>query len=137
VHRLGLDGRVRLMGYTDELLARMAGASAYVMSSRSEGFPLVLLEAMAVGLPVVSFDCRNGPADIVRHARDGLLVPDRDVAGLADALCALLADPDRRRRMGCAAVERAHDHDLLAISARWEELFAELRDDKDRRRRRG
>ena len=107
------------------------------MSSRSEGFPLVLLEAMAVGLPVVSFDCRNGPADIVRHARDGLLVPDHDVGALAAALCALLADPARRRRMGCAAVERARDHDLDAICARWEELFAELLDDKHRRRRHG
>lgn len=137
VHRLGLDGRVRLMGYTDDLLAKMAAASLYVMSSRSEGFPLVLLEAMAVGLPVVSFDCRNGPADIVRHARDGLLVPDHDVGALASTLCALLADPARRRRMGCAAVERARDHDLDAICARWEELFAELLDDKHRRRRHG
>jgi glycosyltransferase involved in cell wall biosynthesis len=137
VHRLGLDGRVRQMGYTDDLLAKMAAASLYVMSSRSEGFPLVLLEAMAVGLPVVSFDCRNGPADIVRHARDGLLVPDRDVRALGEALCAVLADPVRRRRMGCAAVERARDHDLDAICARWEELFAELVEDKAPWRRHG
>jgi glycosyltransferase involved in cell wall biosynthesis len=137
VHRLGLDGRVRLMGYSDDLLAKMAGASLYVMSSRSEGFPLVLLEAMAVGLPVVSFDCRNGPSDIVRHARDGLLVPDHDVAALAGALNDLLAAPARRHRMSCAAVERAREHDLNAICARWEELFAELLDDKRRRRRHG
>jgi glycosyltransferase involved in cell wall biosynthesis len=137
VHRLGLDGRVRLMGYTDDLLAKMAGASAYVLSSRSEGFPLVLLEAMAVGLPVVSFDCRNGPRDIVRHARDGLMVPAGDVTALAEAVSSLLADPARRRRMGRAAVERAHDHDLQAICARWEELFAELLDEKTRRSRGG
>ena len=136
VHRLGLDGRVRLMGYTDDLLAKMAGASAYVMSSRSEGFPLVLLEAMSVGLPIVSFDCRNGPRDIVRHARDGLLVPDGDVAALADAVSVLLADPARRCRMGTAALDRAREHDLDAICASWEELFAELLDAKRRGRAR-
>lgn len=135
VRRLGLTGRVQLRGYTEDLLARMADASAYVLSSRSEGFPLVLLEAMAVGLPVVSFDCRNGPADLVRHGTDGLLVPDRDVPALADAVHRLLADPALRSRLGRAAVERAHEHDLHAICARWEELFAELLEEKRQGRR--
>ncbi len=124
--RLGLGGSVRLRGYTDDLLTKMAEASAFVMSSRVEGFPMVLLEAMAVGLPVVSFDCRNGPADMIRHGRSGLLVPDRDVAALSRSLGDLVADATLRRRLGDAAREAATDFDLEAICARWEELFAEI-----------
>ena len=86
--RLGLERQVRLMGYSAELSEKLSQAALYVMSSRVEGFPMVLLEAMAVGLPVVSFDCPNGPADLVRQGTNGVLVPAGDVGGLADALCA-------------------------------------------------
>ena len=74
IHRLGLERQVRLMGYSGTLSEQLSQAALYVMSSRVEGFPMVLLEAMAVGLPVVSFDCPNGPADLVRQGTNGVLV---------------------------------------------------------------
>jgi glycosyltransferase involved in cell wall biosynthesis len=126
IRRHRLTGRVRLMGYTDDLLQQMSQASVYVMSSRAEGFPMVLLEAMAVGLPVVSFDCRNGPADLICHGRNGVLVPPRDVPGLARELAALMDDPVRRRALAHAAQETARTHDMATISARWEALFDDL-----------
>lgn len=126
VRRLGLDGQVRLMGYSDKLSERMAEAALYVMSSRVEGFPMVLLEAMAVGLPVVSFDCTNGPADLVEQGRNGVLVRAGDVGGLADALCTVMADPGLRARMGEAARATARQYDIGRISHRWETLFDEL-----------
>ena len=124
--RLGLERQVRLMGYSAELSEQMSQAALYVMSSRVEGFPMVLLEAMSVGLPVVSFDCPNGPADLVRQGTDGVLVRAGDVGGLADALCAVMSDPGRRARMGESARATAREYDIGRISHRWEALFDEL-----------
>jgi glycosyltransferase involved in cell wall biosynthesis len=123
---LGLERQVRLMGYSANLSEQMSQAALYVMSSRVEGFPMVLLEAMSVGLPVVSFDCPNGPGDLVRQGTNGVLVRAGDVGGLADALCAVMADPGRRERMGEAARATAREYDIGRISHRWETLFDEL-----------
>ena len=71
----GIADRVQLPGHVRDMAAEMQRASIFVMSSRWEGFPMVLLEAMAKGLPVVSFDCPTGPADVVEHGTTGLLVP--------------------------------------------------------------
>ncbi len=124
--RLRLERQVRLMGYSGTLSEKLSQAALYAMSSRVEGFPMVLLEAMAVGLPVVSFDCTNGPADLVRQGANGVLVPAGDVGGLADALCTMMADPGRRARMGEAARATAREYDIGRISHRWETLFDEL-----------
>ena len=124
--RLRLERQVRLMGYSGALSEQLSQAALYVMSSRVEGFPMVLLEAMAVGLPVVSFDCPNGPADLVRQGTNGVLVRAGDVGGLADALCTMMADPGRRAQMGEAARATAREYDIGRISHRWETLFDEL-----------
>ena len=133
VKRYRLADQVSLMGYTDRLWEEMAGAAMYVLSSRNEGFPMVLLEAMAVGLPVVSFDCRNGPADMITHGVDGLLVPQGDVARLATSICSLIEDPVLRSIMGNAARRTAATYDLPTICTRWEQLFEELVAERARR----
>jgi glycosyltransferase involved in cell wall biosynthesis len=91
---------------------------------------MVVLEAMAAGLPVVAFDCPTGPRELVDDGVTGLLVPRRDTAALAAAVSRLASDPGMRRRMGTAAVERARLFDAEAVATRWEQLFAELGDAK-------
>ena len=107
----GLYERVLLMGRTSHMGEAMAGASLFVLSSRFEGFGMVIVEAMSKGLPVVSFDCPRGPGEILRHGRDGILVPDGDVEGLADGLLELIEDVRRRRSYGPDLRFQSHLHD--------------------------
>lgn len=87
---------------------------------------MVLLEAMTAGLPVVSFDCPTGPAEILTHGVDGLLVPPGDVPGLAAAMQTLMDDRGRRRRMGAAALETSRQYRIDTILPVWEDLFTDL-----------
>ncbi|MBS1188456.1 MAG: glycosyltransferase [Rhodocyclaceae bacterium] len=122
----GLAGRAFLPGSTDEAEARLAEAHLFVLTSRNEGFPNSLCEAMAVGLPVVATDCRCGPADIVRPGQDGLLVPVDDIAAIADALLSLASDPERRTAMGAEAREGAARFETGKILAMWDAVLDRL-----------
>ena len=123
----GLGGAARLLGRVRGIRERMAQASVFVLSSRFEGFPLVLLEAMASGMAIVSFDCPTGPASLITHEENGLLIPPRDTDALARALLRVTADPDLRRRLaegGLAAAERYRPE---VIAEQWHTLLDDLR----------
>lgn len=122
----GLTGWVAMPGRAGNVGAWYAAADLYVMSSRFEGFPNTLAEAMAHGLPAVSFDCDTGPRDIIRHELDGLLVPPGDVDALARALARLMADDGLRQRYAARAVEVRERFSMGRIAGMWEELFEEL-----------
>jgi glycosyltransferase involved in cell wall biosynthesis len=126
VRELGVGDNVSLMGFTAQLPEEMGRASIFVLSSHAEGFPMVILEAMACGLPIVSFDCPTGPRAIVTHGSDGLLVGNGDIAGLATAISELITDDARRRELGARAFETSKRYETAATAALWEDLFAEL-----------
>jgi glycosyltransferase involved in cell wall biosynthesis len=126
VEEAGMTGRIRLMGRTRRLGEAFAAASVFALSSRFEGFGMVIVEAMAAGLAVVSFACPRGPADIITPGRDGVLVPPGDVGALARELDALMAEPDRRHALASAGRETARAYDPRAIAARWTALLDEL-----------
>jgi len=121
---LGLSGRVHLPGRAGNPGDWYARADLYVMSSRFEGFPNTLIEAMAYGLPAVSFDCETGPADIIRDGVDGYLVPlDEGVEGLARAMEHLMDDEEKRCRMGHAATAVRERFSMGRVMAAWDEVL--------------
>jgi len=121
-----LYSNVFLMGPTQHLGEALAQGSIFVLSSRFEGFGMVIVEAMSKGLAVVSFDCERGPSEIISDGEDGLLVPELDVAALGTATSPLMADGERRAQLGRAAIQTARRYDREAIGARWDALLASL-----------
>jgi glycosyltransferase involved in cell wall biosynthesis len=123
---LGLRGRAFLPGRAGNVGEWYARAELFVSSSRFEGFPNSLVEAMAYGVPAVSFDCDTGPRDIIRHDVDGLLVRPGDTAALTAALDRVLSDPALRARLAARASDARTRFSMDRIAREWEELFVEL-----------
>lgn len=125
INERGLNEKVFLMGATDRIGEELCKASIFVLSSRSEGFGIALLEAMSKGLATVSFRVR-GPAAIVTDGSDGLLVARRDTTALADGILRLIRDPQLRDRLGTAAMSTAQRYSLEGVGQRWEKLVGRL-----------
>jgi glycosyltransferase involved in cell wall biosynthesis len=127
IEKYHLYNHVFLMGHTTKLDEELANASCYVLSSRFEGLPMVMIEAMTHGLPVVSFDCPTGPAEVITDGKEGVLVPPGDIDGLADAMRQLMDDEGLRADMGAAALMTARSsYSPEAVHPQWETLFHEL-----------
>ena len=106
-------------------------SSILVQPSRTEGFGLAVIEAMACGLPVVSFDCENGPRSIITEGEDGFLIPLNDVDGFAKQLMLLMKDGHRRRKMGKNGREKSERYCIDKIAMQWQQLFDELMHEND------
>jgi glycosyltransferase involved in cell wall biosynthesis len=119
IARASLGQSVTLCGETDDPAAVIRRSALLVLSSRVEGFPNVLLEAMALGRAVIAFDCPFGPAEIIRDGIDGRLVPAGDVVALTAATVALLSSPADRLAMGTRATDVRDRFALAAILAAW------------------
>ena len=117
------NSRCVLHGRTDNVEAEYVNSSIFVLSSRFEGFGMVLTEAMACGLPVVSFDCPWGPRSIITDGDDGLLVENGNVEALAGSLTRLMDDADLLQRMAVRGVKNVQRFSVDYIAECWKELF--------------
>lgn len=122
----GLQGKVELPGPTSDVGAELEKASIFVLSSRHEGFPMTILEAMAKGLAIVSFNSPHGPKEMITDEVDGLLVKPRTNANLAASIMRVIEDEPLRRSLAAGALETARTYDVDAVGQKWDELLAEL-----------
>lgn len=127
IEELKIDrSRCQLHGRTNDVEREYVNSSLFVLSSRFEGFGMVITEAMACGLPVVAFDCPWGPRAIITDGEDGLLVENGNVEALADALARLMGNETLRRSMAEAGVRNVQRFSLESIAGRWKSLFENL-----------
>ena len=119
---------LEMPGSCADMADQMSNASIFALSSRFEGFPLILCEAMSKGMAPVAFDCPTGPAEMIRDGENGLIVPLGDIDGFAAALLRMIEDDELRHRCGPAAAETGRNFKMDAIGPMWDELFRELQD---------
>lgn len=109
---------VKLMGQSDNVEEIYQQSSIFVMSSRFEGLPMVLIEAQTFGLPIISFDCPHGPAEVINHEKNGLLVENQNVEALAQAMFELMNDDKKRNQYSLQALkdaERFQENNILRL----------------------
>ena len=123
---LQLNSTVHLMPATNDIAEEFSRSSIYVMSSRYEGFGLVLAEAMSCGLACVAFDCPYGPREIIRDGEDGFLVEDGNIDDLAQKLERLMSDKELRKAMGAKAAKNITRYKPETIMAQWIKLFQSI-----------
>jgi len=120
---LNIGSRVRFTGRLTNPLEILSRADLFVLSSRYEGFPNALIEAMACRLPVISSDCPSGPREIIRDGVDGVLVPPDDITELAAAMGRLMGDWRERHRLSSRAVEISDRLGIERVMGLWDELL--------------
>ncbi len=125
--KANLWDRVELVRSVPDLAAEWAKASVGAVSSRAEAFPMGALEAMAAGVPVVTFDCASGPRELVEHEVTGLLVGAESVSGLAAALLRMTTDAELRQRLGEGALRASRQYAADSLAERWVGVFADAR----------
>ena len=126
VRQYGLQETLHINEPTKQIGKEYTSSSMLVMSSNYEGFPMVMIEAMACGLPAVSFDFKCGPKDIIRHEENGLLVKNGDIQGLADAMMKLMGNDTLRQKMSMEARKVTETYSEEVVMKQWIELFQGL-----------
>lgn len=128
IRELGIDNdRCHLYGPIHDVIKEYLSSSIFLLPSRFEGFGLVIIESMACGVPVVSFDCENGPRSIIIDGENGYLVPPFDINAYAEKVMYLMRNEELRKRLGSNALKSASQYDIDKVGFQWEQLFDELK----------
>ena len=128
IKRNNLDTCIYIEDPTENIVDKYVESAFYVMSSSYEGFGLVLTEAMACGLPCISFDCPSGPREIITDKEDGWLIENGNISKLAEAICYFIENENDRKAMGMKAVKNVTRYSQHVIMNKWNELFTSLQD---------
>lgn len=126
IDKAELQDSVRLNRPTKQIGEEYVKSDMLVMSSNYEGFPMVMIEAMACGLPVVSFDYKCGPKDIIQPGINGLLVPNGDIQALADAMMKVMEDEAYRKMLSLNARKVVDTYSEQAVMSQWIRLFTSI-----------
>lgn len=126
INAYGMTNRIKFMGITADLKKEMENYSLYALTSETECFPMVLLEALSVGLPVISYDAPTGPKHILTHEADSFIVPYNNSVIFANQLKVLMMDANLRKEMGGRAKINAQRFEISKVMAKWKELFNQL-----------
>ena len=125
-----LEETIILHEPTDNIMEKYLESSICVLSSRYEGFSMVIAEAMSCGVPCVSFDCPHGPRTIIANGEDGLLVEYLNTKALADGICKLIEDENLRIQFGCRAKQNIQRYSQEKVMEQWHQLFKSLKNDE-------
>lgn len=128
ISKYNLESSVHLYNPTQDIEKKFKKASIHVLSSRFEGFGMVITEAMACGIPSIAFDCPHGPSDIITDNFDGILVDNGNIVAMAMALEKLMGNETRRKEMGINAKESINRYRIDNIAKQWDGLFNSLVD---------
>ncbi|WP_460687291.1 glycosyltransferase family 4 protein [Niabella aquatica] len=129
INEQGITNNCILEGPTNDILSKYAASSCSVLTSKNEGFPMVIIEAMSCGLPVVSYTCPCGPKDIINDGIDGFLVENGNEAQLVEKICAIIENEEMRKKMGENAKHNVQRFSMENIGHQWEALFDEVLSD--------
>lgn len=121
-----LESFVTINPPTKNIKGELLASSLFVMTSRWEGLPMILLEAKACGLPIVSFDCPEGPADVIRDCEDGFLIECGDISALSEKIILLGKNQELRKQFGMVAKQSSNKYTASSIFIKWNDLFNSL-----------
>lgn len=127
IHKVGLNDTVIVHQPTQQIMEKYLESSIFLLTSRFEGFGMVLIEAMSCGLPVISFNCPWGPADIISDGEDGYLVEYLNTDEAAQRVCQLIENPFLRKEMGALARQNVQRYERDTVMRQWINLFAKMR----------
>jgi glycosyltransferase involved in cell wall biosynthesis len=126
INNANVQDYVKFLPATNNIQEIYRESSILVMSSRYEGFGMVLLEAHTMGVPTISFDCKCGPSEIINHGKDGFLIKEGDVQDMSEKLLLLMENDDLRKEFGNKAFKNAKRYSENLIMHKWVELFKQV-----------
>ncbi|NVN19316.1 glycosyltransferase [Muricauda sp. HICW] len=126
IEKLNLSDSIKLFKPVKNIKEKFIESSVHVLSSRYEGFGMVIIEAMACGVPSVSFDCPYGPSDIIEDGKNGFLIPNGDIKALGQSLIDIIGNSEKRKKMGVYAFKSVDKFQMSVIGEKWNDLFEQL-----------